>query len=252
MKFRFLDTGFRSAAENMALDESILLHRRRGEAPPTLRFYGWSPPAVSIGYFQSLHEVLNLEKCSSLGIEYVRRMTGGGAVFHEKELTYSLIDLEKSRWVPANIKESYKIICKGIVEGLSELGVHAEFFPLNDVVIGERKISGNAQTRRKGVLLQHGTILLDANVEKMFGVLRIPQEKLRDKAIKHAEERITSLKHVLSREVAFDEVVPVFRDGFERALGAEMVLGELSSSEERLAHKLAESKYTSSFWNDRK
>ena len=185
-KIRIVETGFNPAAQNMAIDEALI--ESVGEVP-ILRIYGWRPAAVSIGYFQSMNEEVDFTKCREIGVDIVRRLTGGGAVLHEYELTYSFI----SRRYPQNIVESYKWICDAIVISIKRLGFDASFVPLNDIVIAGKKVSGNAQTRRKGVLLQHGTILLGVDVNKMFSVLKVPSEKLRDKIIKDVKERVTSL-----------------------------------------------------------
>ena len=136
------------------------------DSVPVLRLYGWKPSAVSIGYFQSLEEEVDVKKCKKAGIDVVRRLTGGGAVLHEHELTYSFI----TKVYPTNIMESYRLICEPVVMCLKNLGLDAKFSPLNDIIVGDKKVSGNAQTRRKNTLLQHGTILLDVDVEKMFSV----------------------------------------------------------------------------------
>src|SRR5919201_4337500 len=181
-----LETGYNAAAFNMALDEALI--ENIGDVP-VLRIYGWRPAAVSIGYFQSIKEEVDLEKCSQLGIDIVRRLTGGGAVLHECELTYSFV----TKQYPQNIMKSCEWICDAVVMSINRLGFDAGFVPLNDIVINGKKVSGSAQTRRKGVLLQHGTLLLGADVGKMFSVLKVPSEKLRDKIIKDVKERVTSL-----------------------------------------------------------
>ncbi|TLY06015.1 MAG: lipoate--protein ligase family protein [Thaumarchaeota archaeon] len=190
-KIRVLETGYNPAALNMALDEAVM--ENVGEVP-VLRIYGWRPAAVSVGYFQSMKEEVDLEKCRQLGVDIVRRLTGGGAVLHESELTYSFI----TRQYPKNIMESYRWICDAVVMSINRLGFNAIFVPLNDIIVNDKKVSGkkvsgNAQTRKKGVLLQHGTILLSVNVNRMFSVLKVPSEKLRDKIIKDVKERVSGL-----------------------------------------------------------
>jgi lipoate-protein ligase A len=148
----------------MALDQALM--SKVDNFIPVLRVYGWKPAAVSIGYFQSLEQEVDVKKCRDLGIDVVRRMTGGGAVLHEQEVTYSFI----TKTFPANIRDSYKVICEPVVDCLKDLGFEANS-PLNDIAVNNKKVSGNAQTRRNGVLLQHGTILLDIDIDKMFSVL---------------------------------------------------------------------------------
>lgn len=249
-KFRLLMTGHNSAFMNMAIDEAIMLHQ--GKVPPTLRMYGWSPPAVSIGYFQSLEEEVDLAKCRELGIDFIRRITGGGAVFHDNELTYSFITKEPDSLVPGGILDSYGAICSGITSGLSSLGIRSEFAPLNDIIAGGKKISGNAQTRRNHCVLQHGTILIGVDVKKMFSILKVPSEKMRDKLIKSAEERVTSIESLLGRKAGFDEVAGAVAKGFEKSLGIELVRQEPTESEFRMAKELAEKKYATREWRFRR
>jgi lipoate-protein ligase A len=246
--WRLLRTGFQSAYENMGTDESIMVHRSQGKVPNTIRLYGWRPPAVSIGYFQGIQDEVDLQRCEELGVDVVRRITGGGAVFHDAEVTYSVV-VDKGR-VPGKVLDSYRLICNGLVRGFRKLGVETEFAPLNDIIVKEsgKKISGNAQTRRMGVVLQHGTILLSVNPKKMFSLLRVPDEKLRDKMIKAAEERVTSINDVCCR-ANFDEVCDAMVKGFESSLGIKLEEGELTKSEGHMSKELANNKYKVEGWN---
>jgi lipoate-protein ligase A len=246
---RLLQTGYNTAATNMAIDESVLHHVAREKSPPTFRLYGWKPPAVSIGYFQSLSEEVDLSICNELGVDVVRRITGGGAVFHDDEVTYSAVVPEDWRSMPNSIPESYEYICGGIVEGLKGLGIEAHFQGLNDIAAGGKKISGNAQTRRKGMILQHGTILISVNAEKMFTLLKVPSEKTRKKLINSARERVTSINEILPTSVPFEEVVSALAKGFEESLGLEFERSELNEEEMMVAEQVAGEKYGASDWN---
>ena len=252
MNFRLLQTGFNDAFTNMALDESIMIHVAQGMSPPTIRFYGWQPPAVSIGYFQGLEEEVDVARCKELGVDYIRRITGGGAVFHEKEVTYSLAILQDNPLIPENVLESYKVICGGIVQGLKELEISAEFVPLNDIIVDGKKISGSAQTRRKRTILQHGTLLLECDVQKMFSILKVPSEKLRDKIISDVRQRVTSIKDISTKEVVFDEICLALATGFEISLNSVLEPGELSETEISLAEEIKRDRYTNSDWNNRR
>ena len=239
-KIRTVETGFNPAAQNMAIDEALT--ESVGEVP-ILRIYGWRPAAVSIGYFQSMNEEVDFTKCREIGVDIVRRLTGGGAVLHEYELTYSFI----SRRYPQNIVESYKWICDAIVISINRLGFDASFVPLNDIVIAGKKVSGSAQTRRKGVLLQHGTIMLGVDVNKMFSVLKVPSEKLRDKIIKDAKERVTSLAGT-----TYDNMATSLKTSFAAKFEAKLIADILSTEEISHARWLAERKYSSNEWNLRR
>ena len=239
-KIRVLETGYNNAAFNMAIDEALI--ENIGDAP-ILRIYGWRPGAVSIGYFQSIQEEVDLEKCSKIGVDVVRRLTGGGAVLHEFELTYSFI----TKQYPQNIMESYSWICEAIVVSINRLGFDANFIPLNDIVVKGKKVSGSAQTRRKGVLLQHGTVLLGVDVDKMFCVLKVPSEKLKDKIIKDVKERVTSLSGI-----TFEEMTSSLKSSFATKFDAKLLADAMSTDEIIRASWLAERKYRSREWNFRR
>jgi lipoate---protein ligase len=161
---------------NMALDEACAEAVARRDVLPTIRFYRWTPGAVSIGFYE-----VSVADCKGTGVDFVRRRTGGGAVYHdyEGEITYSVIGPVQR--FPRGITESYQLICGWIIEALKKINVEARFKPINDIVLAEdstgpggefvggKKISGNAQTRRNGILLQHGTVLYGLDTEKMLG-----------------------------------------------------------------------------------
>ena len=281
---RLLETGYNSAAFNMAVDEALLYelatlnhHQATGKTkeksniatsddkenkkvpkkeieeetlqgyfPPAaavLRIYGWKPPAVSIGYFQSMDLEIDVHECRRRGIDLVRRITGGGAVYHEDELTYSFLTNTFSN----DIMQSYISICNPVVQAIRKLGFDARFAPLNDIVIGKGvKVSGNAQTRRMNVLLQHGTVLLDANVDKMFRFLRVPSEKIKDKLISDVKKRVTGLNR------SFDEVAQNLKMSFSEGFKAELLSDGLTAEEYSKVHSLIKEKYSSDSWNWRR
>lgn len=249
--FRLLETGFAPAAFNMGLDEAILESVSSREKPPTLRFYGWNPRAISIGYFQGAREEVDVEACRSLGVDLVRRITGGGAVFHDREVTYSIIIPEGHRLAPPSIADSYSILCSGIIAGLALLGIEASFAPINDIAAGGRKISGNAQTRKKGCLLQHGTIILKADVDTMFSLLRIPAEKSRGKLILDAKARIASVWS-LTGSADFNIASEALKKGFAQALSISLVPDSLSPVETERAAALAREKFSRDEWTFRR
>jgi lipoate-protein ligase A len=248
--FRLLQSGYHNCFYNMGLDEALLEAVSSGSSLPALRFYGWNPPAVSVGYFQGLEEEVDLDACRRRGIDVVRRISGGGAVFHCAEITYSLIMPLGHSLAGPSILESYKTLCAGVIAGLGRLGVEALFAPINDILAGGRKISGNAQTRRKGCILQHGTVLLDLDPQLMFSLLQVPREKLRGKLIEDIKERVTSLNALLGRPVSFDEASAALAQGFKEALSLDFVSIETAPSpaEEERARSLGETKFASPEW----
>ncbi len=247
MKWRVIMLEKHSAYENMSIDEAISNGVAEGTSKPTIRFYGWSPSAVSIGYFQSMDEEVNIERCKELGIDYVRRLTGGGAVYHdtEGELTYSIIAPESL--FPKGIHESYREICGCVIKGLSGVGINASFAPINDIVVDGKKISGNAQTRRGGVLLQHGTILYKLDVKKMFEVLKVSKEKISDKMIKNVEDRVTCVSDF--SDVSMNDLCEFMLRGFVD--GKDYEFENLNAEELDKVNELGDT-YKSTEWNFRR
>lgn len=233
-----------SAAENMAIDEAISSLVREGRSPPTIRFYRWSPGAVTIGCFQCASDEVDLDVCHRLGIGFVRRATGGGAVYHDPagEITYSVIAPESL--FPKDIRGSYREICSCIIRGLADLGIDATFRPINDVIVGGRKISGSAQMRRQGVLTQHGTILYGLDRATMFSVLKPSKLKLSDKPAASFGEGIVSVRELCS--ASMEELYDALLNGFTE--GKDWEFGTLRE-EERAQVKDIMRKYDSFEWN---
>lgn len=248
-KWRFLMTGAHTAVENMAIDKAILVAHSKGLVPPTVRFYSWMPSAISIGYFQSLTEEIDLNACTTHGVDYVRRITGGGAVFHENELTYSIVVSEDHPSISKHILESYGTICQAIIDGLGFLHIDGQYAPINDILVDGKKISGNAQTRKMKTVLQHGTILLDVDVDKMFSILKVPNEKIKDKLITNVKDRVTSLRHITGNDVSFDTVADAMRRGFEKTFQVSLEPGDLIEEEHILSDEFAVDSFGSESWN---
>ena len=212
-------------------------------AVAVLRIYGWRPPAISIGYFQSMELEVHTDECQNRGIDVVRRLTGGGAVYHDAEVTYSFI----TNVFPNDILQSYKLICKPVVEALRNLGFDARFVPLNDIVIGNGiKVSGNAQTRRKNVILQHGTILLEVDAEKMFSILKVPSEKMKDKIIADVKKRVVGIGR------PFNEVASSLKSSFSDVFDCRLIPDSLQPDEYSKIDSLIREKYSLDSWNCRR
>jgi len=248
-RWRYLNMDASDAYTNMATDEAILWMNARGISPNTIRLYTWRPSAVSIGYFQSATQEVNLEACTELGVDVVRRITGGGAVYHdsEGELTYSVVVGEEHSKISNDLIESYRTLCEGLIIGLRQLNLQAEFTPINDITVHGRKISGNAQTRRQGIVLQHGTLLLKTDIPMIFRVLRVSKEKISDKMVKAFEDRVTTVCKERGREVRLPEVKESLRRGFEEALDIKLEEGRLNDLEVEKARELR-LKYASREW----
>jgi lipoate-protein ligase A len=230
----------------MAIDESILNHVGKGESLPTLRFYSWKKPAVAIGYFQKIREVVNVDVCQNDDVEIFRRVTGGGAVYKDPngEINYSVV-LDESE-VPSEIQPSFKRICEPIMLGLKKLGMETEFSGTNDILLNGKKISGNAQTRQNKAVLQHGTILYDFNVELMAKYLIPPQQKLDAKGLSDIRQRVGTIKQ-FSPHTTVEEVEQCIIKGFEESFNVKFEKAELSKSEKEMAKELY-SKYAGKEW----
>lgn len=273
--WRLLDTGIGDPATNMAIDEAILTAHSRGDVPPTVRFYGWNPPTLSIGYFQRAKREVDFERLRKRGLGFVRRQTGGRAVLHDKELTYSVVLLESHPFMPRSVHESYRVISCGLLEGFRKLGLSAEIVSLAtgedknrsalmgsaacfdspswyELVVEGRKVAGSAQTRQHGTILQHGSILLDLDADLLFDVLLFPLEDAREEFKRCFLEKAVSIKGCSGKTVTYQEAVDAFRCGFEKGLGIRFIQGELTASERRLAEQLRIEKYSSDLWNFRR
>jgi len=244
MKWRMVDFEYWSAAMNMGIDEAISEAVAAEASGPTIRFYGWRPSAVTIGCFQSLKQEVDYLECVRLGIDVVRRRTGGGAVFHDEEgeITYSLIAPEDM--MPYDINKAYQLVCGHLVAALKSLGLEASFSPINDVLVSGKKISGSAQTRRSGVFLQHGTLLLDLHPDIMFRVLKVSDVK-RSGRYSDPANRVTSLRNfgIASRSKVLKALQGAFMEGKEWEEGG------WTAEELTRARHLAEKRYSSRDWN---
>ena len=231
----------------MALDEALLTLRSLNVIPDTLRLYVFNPSGITIGYFQSLRRAVNVEKAKELNIPIVRRITGGGSVYHDAngEITYSIVStLER---LPKDVAKSYEFITKGIVYAAEYLGVEAKFIPINDVVIGGKKFSGQAQIRRRNTILQHGTFMYASDLDLLASVLRVPKIKLKAKKVPSIRERVTTVSEALGRRVSREEAIEALKYGFSRALNAELYEDSLRPEEIELAKNLIW-KYKSREW----
>lgn len=232
----------------MAIDEAILIARSEGRVEDTVRLYIFKPSSITIGRFQSIEHDVNLKKCKELSIPVVRRITGGGSVFHDEhgEITYSVVIKEDYHPDLKNIEKSYRILASPLVEALKALGTNAQFSGLNDIIANGKKISGSAQTRRGGVILQHGTFMYATRLETLVSVLKVSQKKLLDKGIKSIWQRVTTLEKE-NIKMKGREVYELLKSKFFEEFPLEE--GELTNYELELAEKLIEERYGNEKWN---
>jgi lipoate-protein ligase A len=254
-KYRLLGLSANDAFTNMAVDEAIVAARINGEVPNTLRFYSWKPSAVSIGRFQDVANEVQVENCRQEGVDIVRRITGGGTVFHDcnDEITYSVVVKEKDLG-STDVVHAYNTISNGLIEAAKTLGVKADFNPGDprncpNIAVNGKKISGSAQFHKGGVLLQHGTLLLNVDLEKMFTLLRVPWAKTTQEIVCVAQDRLTSIGIELNRDVSFSEAYAALIQGFGKALEIELEEDDLAPHEQQFASRLREEKFSTDDWN---
>ncbi|HWJ79243.1 MAG TPA: biotin/lipoate A/B protein ligase family protein [Niallia sp.] len=273
--WRFIDSGNHSPSFNMALDEALLEWHGKGEFPPIIRFYGWNPPTLSIGYFQKVEKEINMNAVKELGLGFVRRPTGGRGVLHDEELTYSVIVSENHPKMPKSVTEAYRVISEGILKGFHLLGLDAYFaIPRSEeqkstlknprsavcfdapswyeLVVEGRKVAGSAQTRQQGVILQHGSILLDLDEDKLFQLFKYPNERVKERMQKSFKEKAVAINSLTDNRITIDMAKDAFKKGFADGLGIQLEDYQLSLEELDYVNKIAKEKYESDDWNFRR
>jgi len=256
-------------AANMAVDEAILLAVADGMAPPTLRFFAWQPPCLSLGFSQPQADV-DLDRLHTLGWGLVRRPTGGRAILHTDELTYSVIAPMSEPRVAGGVVESYRRLSQGLLRGLDRLGLCAQAdktydlpgrdaqgavcfeMPSNyEITIGDKKLLGSAQTRKLGVVLQHGTLPLCGDIARICEVLRFETEEQRQLARARVVQRATTVEAVRGRPAAWLEAAQAMAEGFSETLNLTLDEGALTPAEVMAAGQLSAEKYASTTWSNK-
>nr|WP_084006354.1 biotin/lipoate A/B protein ligase family protein [Alkalihalobacillus macyae] len=271
-QWAFIDSGKRSPEYNMALDEALLKWHSEGLIPPVIRFYGWNPATLSIGYFQQVERDINLEAVKEYELGFVRRPTGGRAVLHDKEVTYSVIVTEDYPDMPSTVTEAYRVISEGLLIGFQKLGLDAYFAvpkteeekaelreprsgvcfdspSYYELVVEGRKVAGSAQTRQKGVILQHGSILLDIDEDKLFDCFNFKNDRIRERMQRGFRKKAVAINALRPTQVSVEEAVEAFYVGFEKGLNIDLVPYKLSDEQESYVVQLAKEKYASDEWN---
>jgi lipoyl(octanoyl) transferase len=271
----FIDSGACSPSYNMALDEALLNWHSEGIIPPIIRFYQWNPATLSIGYFQRAEKEIDLDAVKRQGFGFVRRPTGGRAVLHDKELTYSVIVSEEHPNMPQSVTEAYRIISQGILEGFKELGLDAYFaIPESDeekanlknprssvcfdapswyeLVVEGRKVAGSAQTRQKGVILQHGSILLDLDEETLYNLFKFPNERVKDRMLRAFRSKAVAINDLREKPVTINEARLAFYNGFAKGLDIDLIHYELTKEQKAEVMQIAKERYENDEWNFKK
>jgi len=274
MNWRLIDTGYNNAFYNMAVDEALMKLSR----VPTLRFYTWKPAAVSLGYFQSTKDI-DLGFCKKNKIDVVRRITGGKAVFHDKEITYSFV-IDEGK-IPRSVVGSYKKISNSVLMALRNLGINAKFKDKNitktkspvclnnpswyEIVVDDKKIAAAAQTRKNKKLLQHGPILIDIDYTKLCSVFKNNKNLINETNKKiisinqfknNENQRFSSIQQV----EYYNKKIPIkytnnkkikkeLKKGFEDNFKVKFKEDVLTEEEKDLIKKLMKEKYKTKEWN---
>jgi lipoate-protein ligase A len=258
--FRLLVTEPLDGALNMALDEALLLGRLRGSAPPTLRFFAWRPPTISLGYGQPLDHRIDVAAAAALGIGLVRRPTGGSAILHEGpdlELTYSVAARAGDFDGASDLLETYRWIGAALAAGIRRVGAPVEMVPVQpsdptamptfcfartgsyELEVSGLKVVGSAQRRQGAGFLQHGAVMLGSAPDRLRRVFPAERDPLAG---------MTTLETVLHRRPSFDETMTALADGFREAHGLDLSPGGLAAGEMELAESLVREKYGAERW----
>ncbi|WP_143833770.1 lipoate--protein ligase family protein [Oceanobacillus senegalensis] len=263
----FLNSGYEDAAINMALDECLLNWHSEGEIPPTLRFYGWNKPTLSVGQFQKVHRSINFEAIHNYHCQFVRRLTGGSAVLHDNELTYSIVVSEDHPAIPASIREAYYVLSQGLYEGFKNLGIQVDYAmpdrkdtmertavcfekaAFYEMIVNGKKLSGNAQTRKNGVLLQHGSIPMSLDTDMLYDLFRFPSEKIKQRKREAFQRKATTIDELTNQSHTYDMMKNAFYQGFQKGLNITLHPFELTTQQWEQVHQLAETKYSREEWN---
>jgi lipoate-protein ligase A len=270
--WRVLNSGGAEGYLNMAIDEAILWSCQKGYVSPTLRFYEWTSPTLSVGYFQKVFKEFDVAACNKLKYPIVRRVTGGRAVLHDQEVTYSVVVPKGNSFFSTSILEVYQTLGAGLIKGCNMLGIEAQIIsrPVKqsaqnnsmdldrspvcfsapswyEIVVGGKKLIGSAQKRLDGALLQQGSILMKFNLESLASVLRFKSEKV----IKELVDRTISIKDLLKEEISYQQVVAGMIKGFEQGCGIIFQEAGLTPLEWKMAYHLYQVKYSQEAWNFR-
>lgn len=267
--WRLIHTPFKTGAWNMAADEAILEHIHRGESMPTLRLYSWNPPCLSLGHAQSFNDV-DVQRLEERGWQVVRRLTGGRAILHTDELTYSVTGGADEPALAGGVLESYNRLAQALMHAVHSLGLPVEMKEhenaqtgntLNpvcfevpstyEITVQGRKLIGSAQARKKEGVLQHGSLPLTGDLTRICQALVFADESARARAAKRLLERAATVESVLGREVSWEAAAQAFVEGFEARLGIRFERGEMSASELERTEQLVTDKYAHPSWLQR-
>lgn len=281
MNWRLIKTPPSTGAWNMAVDEAILEHVQSNEVMPTLRLYSWNPPCLSLGHAQPFKDV-DVERLKSHGWDVVRRLTGGRAILHTDELTYSVTGSEHEEILSGGVLESYNRLSKALLYAVQSLSLPVQVqegsrYALRkeqersglldhqkiinpvcfevpssyEITVNGKKLIGSAQARKKEGVLQHGSLPLIGDLTRICDALVFEDESARQNAKERLLSRATTVQAVLGVEISWETAAQALVKGFEAELGIQFEDSELTPSEIQRADELVKEKYAHAAWTER-
>jgi lipoyl(octanoyl) transferase len=270
--WRLLITPPARGAWNMAVDEAVQAGCGQGASPPTLRLYAWDPPCLSLGYTQPFSDV-DSQALARAGWDLVRRPTGGRAILHTDELTYSVCAHQDEPRLAGSVLESYRRLAQALLAALHGLDIPAQALPEPagavhptsghaepvcfeapsnyEITVNGKKLIGSAQSRRMGAVLQHGSLPLGGDLTRITRALAYPEEEHRQQAAQRLLQRAATAEAALGRQIEWSQAAEAFVQAFAKTLNLELTAGELSETEQVQAHTLVQEKYSSQVWTER-
>jgi len=271
--WRVIDTGAGGPCENMALAEAMLKGCLEGKSQPGLHWYTWSAPAVTVGYFQDIEETVNREACRAMGVRVVRRITGGRAVVHHRDLSFSLIVPSNGDMIPAGIRRSYRTIAQGFVEGLNSLGIKAYLADgrntgsferirrraqpacfltriSSEILVSGRKLVGFAQKRSGGWILMQGTILMGVERSLWEDLLFYPEYMDAGGIRRKLASGMVALSEIAGRDIKASDLEDAILNGLSTVIGIVFEQQCLSVEEQTAAASLSTDRYKDLMWCD--
>lgn len=267
--WRLIHTPPSTGAWNMAADEAILEHIHRGQSQPTLRLYSWNPPCLSLGHAQPFSDV-DVERLNARGWDVVRRVTGGRAILHTDELTYSVTGSADEPVLAGGVLESYNRLARALLHAVNSLSVPVEMKEYEDghtqknlnpvcfevpstyeITVDGKKLVGSAQARKKEGVLQHGSLPLSGDLTRICDALVFENESARESAKERLLARATTIEAALDSSVSWEHAAQAFVQGFEKELGIQFEHGEMSPAEMERAEELTQTKYAHHSWTER-
>ncbi len=267
--WRLINSGEQDGAWNMALDEALLNSVVKGDSAPILRLYRWQPATVTLGYFQQGSAVVNLDACREFGYSVVRRITGGRAVLHDHEVTYAVISPEQNETFPGGVAQNYHVIADVLHATFNEFGLQTKITSgrkeivdndgvqrsscftapaLSELVLNGQKMTGSAQKRLSTSFLQHGSIPLNIDPEKLYQALNTGDNTDLKRRVARLADRVGWMNRWLKRPVTIDEVEQCLIRQFEVVVNVKFIVDEPTPAETADARHLLQEKYTNPDW----